>query len=266
MARPKGTFPSENFRLHHLILFLNAKITKANQSNFFGGFAQSVDELKELQSELQQDLGNIFDPPPIPADMPLDEEHWFVAQIPHSPTGFWLWTLVKKIESMKSFSTVRSVTRYVARSRKEDLRKILKELESKPDLFFGSMASVVSADNALFSVESFVDKPPSRKGPGRYAVRINGENFLITDHPESEDVRAEGYLLVYELLRSGEFSLLRRCLVCSKYFAARRANKQCCSRDCNVKYQNRRRADEDYFNIQRAKKRKSKKKKLAARA
>lgn len=88
----------------------------------------------------------------------------------------------------------------------------------------------------------------------RNPLRIGDEQFVVLDEPSMDGTRAYAYWYLDKILRSGEFSMLRRCRSCSRYFSAQRAKKQCCRRDCNTAYQNSYRLRSGYFKDLRKKK------------
>jgi hypothetical protein len=71
-------------------------------------------------------------------------------------------------------------------------------------------------------------------------LRLGVEKFWVGDYPGMDGTRDHAYWALYETLRSGDFSMLRRCPSCRKYFVTQRTIQQCCSRSCNTEYQNKR--------------------------
>jgi hypothetical protein len=84
-------------------------------------------------------------------------------------------------------------------------------------------------------------------GPGwkpnnsRNRLRLGGEWFIVADIPKltgPQRKRHGVYWLLDKALRSGEFSQVKRCRQCSKFFASYRRKADACSPQCNRDYQN----------------------------
>ena len=96
----------------------------------------------------------------------------------------------------------------------------------------------------------------------RNPLRIGDEQFVVLDEPNMDGTRAYAYWYLDRTLRSGDFSMLRRCRSCSRYFFTQRTKKQCCSRYCNTAYQNSYRLNSGYFNDLRKKKKERERKRI----
>jgi hypothetical protein len=103
-----------------------------------------------------------------------------------------------------------------------------------------------------------------------YRLRLGSEVFIYADSPAKallssnrrERGRRMAYWLLDQTLRSGEFSQVRRCRSCPKYFVTTRSDRVSCGPECNVKYQNAQRQSSDdgkldYFTQKRWEQRKS---------
>jgi hypothetical protein len=90
-------------------------------------------------------------------------------------------------------------------------------------------------------------------------VTVSDEVFIYCDRPRitgRASKRQLAYWLLDQTLKSGDFSQVRRCRSCPKYFATTRIDRVSCGPECNVKYQNqqRQRSDNgqlDYFTQKR---------------
>lgn len=106
----------------------------------------------------------------------------------------------------------------------------------------------------IAKIESIVGIPvfevlPWPKGPlsSRVPLRLGKEKFLVAYTPVPDGMREMTYWALGETLRSGEFSMLRRCSNCSTYFSTTRSNKQTCNRRCSNRHQNSLRSENGVF-------------------
>jgi len=121
------------------------------------------------------------------------------------------------------------------------------------------LGTVVDKINGIHFIPGrFVSRwpDPLLKGYRHNVLRLGREQLVVLNVPIMDGTRDYCYWYFDEVLKSGEFSTLRRCPSCLKYFVTQRSNKQCCDRDCTTAYQNKRRLRSGYFNDYRALKRK----------
>ena len=84
----------------------------------------------------------------------------------------------------------------------------------------------------------------------RNVLRLGNEWFLIADAPHlrgnrRERIRQIAYWVLDQTLRSGDFSQVKCCGACRRYFAATRKDRLSCSPECNVRRQNAKRQSAD---------------------
>jgi hypothetical protein len=84
----------------------------------------------------------------------------------------------------------------------------------------------------------------------RNVLRLGNEWFLIADAPHirgnrRERIRQIAYWILDQALRSGDFSQVKCCGACRRYFAATRKDRLSCSPECNVRRQNAKRQSAD---------------------
>jgi hypothetical protein len=80
-------------------------------------------------------------------------------------------------------------------------------------------------------------------------LRLGDQWFIFAEVPDMWNAgkRGVGYFLLDRTLRSGEFSYVRRCRVCGKFFLSFREKAYACDAKCNRVYQNRRYQAEGKF-------------------
>jgi hypothetical protein len=76
---------------------------------------------------------------------------------------------------------------------------------------------------------------------------INGVKFFTVEGPRAWSFKEIFYWLLFNTLRSGEFSRLRKCLRCPKFFVAKDLKRKFCSDRCKDEYHGERRKEEGYF-------------------
>lgn len=72
-------------------------------------------------------------------------------------------------------------------------------------------------------------------------LRLGNEWFIVADVPHLAGKRQTIYWVLDEALKSGEFSQVRRCRWCGRYFTTTRSDRLTCNPKCNVKRQNAKR-------------------------
>jgi hypothetical protein len=101
-----------------------------------------------------------------------------------------------------------------------------------------------------FNEGRVVFRSPRPPADGGNVLRLGDEWFIVGDYPgirghRRERKRQTVYWLLDQALRSGEFSQVRRCGSCPRYFATTRSDRLSCSPECNVKRQNANRQSSD---------------------
>lgn len=142
-----------------------------------------------------------------------------------------------------------------AKAVQDELRADVQKLLHPPPIPADARANLFATSPGEFWLRTVVDRidaidfysffhvdrwPHLLYSSNRSVLRLGNENFIVLHVPsESDDLGAPIYWTLGETLRSGEFSMLRRCLECSKYFITTRSNKQTHNRKCSTNYQNR---------------------------
>jgi len=77
--------------------------------------------------------------------------------------------------------------------------------------------------------------------------KVNGTRFFTFETPGDKSVREFFYWLLYQTLKSGEFSRLRKCPNCSNFYIAKDLKRKFCSAKCKDDYYNETRKKDGYF-------------------
>jgi hypothetical protein len=75
---------------------------------------------------------------------------------------------------------------------------------------------------------------------------INGVKLFTFESPEAYSFEKIFYWLLFNAFRNGEFSRLRKCLRCPKFFVPKDLKQKFCSNRCKDKHHNERRKKEGY--------------------
>jgi len=77
--------------------------------------------------------------------------------------------------------------------------------------------------------------------------QINGVEFFTFESPAAWSFEEISYWLLFNVLRNGEFSRLRKCPKCPKFFVAKDLKRRFCSDRCKDEHHGERRKEEGYF-------------------
>ena len=80
-----------------------------------------------------------------------------------------------------------------------------------------------------------------------HPFEINGVELFTFEGPTTQSLEEVSYWDLFSALRSGEFSRLRKCLRCSKFFAPKDLKRIFCSDRCKDEYHNEQRQKKGYF-------------------
>jgi hypothetical protein len=92
-----------------------------------------------------------------------------------------------------------------------------------------------------------LDKPTVRGMPGESVLDFRDEKFIVQEWTGGQGFKKDLYWDLDMALQTGEFTTLKKCRWCSKFFASYRRGVFSCSAKCNTKFHNDQGKKTKYF-------------------